>query len=75
MDILAIIGGLNASIGPILGLFMPLFMLAYLFQLAELIRTKHIDNYHDFIYVMHHDYKNIFKKIKMENCVCLSIEE
>ena len=34
MDILAIIGGLNASIGPILGLFMPLFMLAYLFQLA-----------------------------------------
>ena len=31
MDILGIIGGLNASIGPLLGQFTPLFIMNYLF--------------------------------------------
>lgn len=31
MDILSIIGGLNASLGPIFGLFTPLFILNFLY--------------------------------------------
>ena len=34
MDILGIIGGLNASIGPLIGLLAPLFIINYLFTLA-----------------------------------------
>ena len=34
MDIMGIIGGLNASIGPLLASFGPLFIMNYLYQLA-----------------------------------------
>ena len=41
MDILSIIGGLNASIAPALGLLTPIFIISFLYQLSIVIKEKH----------------------------------
>ena len=41
MDILSIIGGLNASIAPILGMLSPIFIINYLYQLSKIILGKY----------------------------------
>ena len=53
MDILGILGGLNASIGPILGIFSPLFIMNYLYLLALLIVGKYKEQYHDELVNIH----------------------
>ena len=42
MDIMSIIGGLNASIGPVLGFIAPLFIMNYLYQLSQLALSRHL---------------------------------
>lgn len=67
MDILSIIGGLNASIGPIFGLFTPLFILNFLYQLAQLIINKNKKNYHQELIKLHADYRDLFSRIDVNN--------
>jgi len=45
LDILATLGGLNASIGPLLRLFGPLFVFAFLWNLSTIIRDHLKANY------------------------------
>ena len=66
MDILAIIGGLNASIGPILGLLIPLLTMNYLYQLAKLIIGKHRYNYSKQLEMLYNDFKRVYEKINVE---------
>ena len=65
MDILSSIGGYNASIGPMLNLLVPLFILNFLFQLSKLIHGKNKDNYHQELHVLHSDYRSVFEKIQI----------
>ena len=67
MDILTICGGYNASIGPMLGLLSPIFVLNFLYQLAVLILYKSKNLYQEELAILHADYRKIFEKIDVEN--------
>ena len=68
MDILSIIGGYNASIGPMLGIFVPLFILNYLVQLAKVIHLQNEENYVEELNKLSKDYKKVFKQVNLEEC-------
>ena len=66
MDILGIIGGLNASIGPLLAQFAPMFIMNYLYQLAQLIIGKYRQQYHKELAKIHQEFRKAFNRINIE---------
>ena len=66
MDILSIIGGLNASIAPILGMLSPIFIINYLYQLSKIILGKYERQYHAELVILHRDYRSLFDEYEIE---------
>lgn len=64
-DIMAIIGGLNASIGPLLKSLAPLFILNYLWALSEIIRHKHQEKYHRNLMHLYLDYGRLLNQMSL----------
>ena len=67
MDILSLIGGLNASIAPALGMLTPLFIIGYLYQLAGVIIEKNKATYKSELITLHHRFCNLFKHNDIQN--------
>ena len=63
MDILASIGGINASIKPLIGIVGPIFILNFMYQLAKIIHEKYEDQYHEELVKLHNDYRVLYEKI------------
>ena len=59
MDILSKIGGLAASISPVLGMIAPAFILFYLHSLSQIIIQKHKAKFKDEVLKIYQDYKQL----------------
>jgi len=57
MDILSKIGGISASISPVLGFCAPAFILFYLHSLSQIIIQKHKVKYQEEVNQIYKDYK------------------
>ena len=57
MDILSKIGGIAASISPVLGMIAPAFILFYLHSLSQVIIRKHKAKFKDEVLKIYQDYK------------------
>ena len=64
-DILAIIGGLNASIKPLMSMASSLFIINFLYQLAKLILGKYDNQYKEELVLMHAEYRSLFGKVDL----------
>ena len=66
MDILSIIGGLNASIAPIFGMLTPIFIINYLYQLSKILISKYEDSYREELINLHMDYRQLFSEYNIK---------
>ena len=71
-DVMGLIGGLNASIGPVFGFIAPLFVLNYLYQLSQLALCRHLDQYKKEIRALFFGYQSAFKNLDLNSYEILS---